>query len=225
MNEITQFLVAHGGPLLFAVVFLDQAGLPLPSAPWLLAAGALSASGKMNASVALGLSVVACLAADSIWFYVGRRGGARLLRLFGRLSQAPNSPVGLTEDSFARHALRGVVLAKFLPGLGTVMPPLAGALGMTAAHFLLFDGLGSFFYGTFCILAGFLLHNQLQQVLAALNHFGVLLLVLVLVPTYIALNYIRRRRKAQVPANRASALSSGRRRRQIIQRINLWKHE
>ena len=42
MNELTQFLVSHGGSVLFASVFAEQAGLPLPSAPWLLAAGAIS---------------------------------------------------------------------------------------------------------------------------------------------------------------------------------------
>ena len=33
MNELTQFLMSHGGPVLFAIVFVEQAGLPLPSAP------------------------------------------------------------------------------------------------------------------------------------------------------------------------------------------------
>jgi hypothetical protein len=33
MNELTQFLMSHGGPVLFAIVFVEQAGLQLPSAP------------------------------------------------------------------------------------------------------------------------------------------------------------------------------------------------
>ena len=48
MTDIIQFLIGHGGPVLFAVVFAEQAGLPLPSAPWLLAAGALSVDGKLS---------------------------------------------------------------------------------------------------------------------------------------------------------------------------------
>src|SRR6266853_565624 len=151
MNEITQFLVGHGGPVLFAVVFVEQAGLPLPSAPWLLAAGALSAGGKLNLVLAIGVTALAALMADSLWFYVGRRGGERVLRLFCRLSLARNSCVGRTKNLFARHGLQTMVAAKFLPGLGTVMPPLAGALGMTTTRFLLFDGLGALFYGSFYI--------------------------------------------------------------------------
>src|SRR6266446_10524758 len=121
MNKLTQFPTSHGGPVLFAIVFVEQAGLPLPSAPWLLAAGALSATGKLNAVLALAMTALACVVADSIWFYVGRRGGLRILRLFCRLSLAPNRCVGRTKGLFARHGLEALVAAKFIPGLGAVM--------------------------------------------------------------------------------------------------------
>src|SRR5258708_31528586 len=194
MSEITQFLMVHGGPVLFAIVFAEQAGLPLPSAPWLLAAGALSASGRLNPAVAVGATALAALMADSLWFYVGRRGGQRVLRLFCSLSLAQNSCVGRTKDFFARHGLQTMVAAKFLPGLGAVMPPLAGALGMPTSRFLLFDGLGSLFYGSFYVLAGFLFHNQLDQAMSMLSQLGfsAALLALALVTGYIAFKYARR---------------------------------
>jgi membrane protein DedA with SNARE-associated domain len=194
MSEITQSLVAHGGLLLFAVVFVDQAGLPLPSAPWLLAAGALSASGRMNPAAAMGMSVVACLIADALWFYAGRRGGDRILRFIRIWSWVPDSGVKRTKAVAKRHGLPGLVIAKFLPGLGSVMPTLAGALGVTPTSFLLFDALGAVLYGAFYIMAGFLLHNQLQQALALLKQFGfsALLLTVVLVLSYIAFKYARR---------------------------------
>src|SRR5947207_10617318 len=130
MNELTQFLMSHGGPVLFAIVFVEQAGLPLPSAPWLLAAGALAASGKLSPAPAIGVTALAAVMADSLWYYVGRKGGQRVPRLFCRLSLSRNSCVGRTKGLFARHGLQALVAAKFLPGLGAVMPPLAGALGM-----------------------------------------------------------------------------------------------
>ena len=189
-----QFLVSHGGPLLFAIVFAEQAGLPLPSAPWLLTAGALSASGKLNPALAIGVTAMAAVMADSLWFYIGRRGGQRVLRLFCRLSLARNSCVGCTKGLFARHGLQTLVAAKFLPGLGAVMPPLAGALGMTTGRFLLFDGLGSLSYATFYIVSGFLFHNQLRQAMVVLNQLGfsALLLALSLVAGYIAFKHARR---------------------------------
>jgi membrane protein DedA with SNARE-associated domain len=197
MDEITQFLVGHGGPVLFAVVFVEQAGVPFPSAPWLLAAGALSAGGKLNLSLAIGATVMASVIADWIWFYIGRRGGNRVLRLFCRLSLAQNACVGRTKNLFVRHGLQVLVAAKFIPGLGAVMPPLAGAIGVSTTRFLLLDGLGSLFYGAFYVMAGFVFHNQLQKAVVVLNQLGfsALLSALVFVTAYIAFKYIRRRRR------------------------------
>ncbi len=211
MNELTQFLVNHGGPVLFAIVFAEQAGLPLPAAPWLLAAGALSASGTLNPVLAVGMTVLACVTADWIWFYVGRRFGQRVLRWFCRLSLSQNRCVGRTQGLFARHGVQGLVAAKFLPGLGAVMPPLAGALGMSAGRFLLFDGLGSLVYGAFYIAAGFLFHNQLQQAVAVLSELGLsaLLLALIVVLAYIAFKYVRRRRAVSGRTQRNTAESEG----------------
>ncbi len=195
MDQVTQFLMDHGGIVLFAVVLVEQAGLPLPAAPWLLAAGALAAAGKLNPELAIAVTTVACLMADGVWFHVGRRSGARVLRLFCRLSLAPGSCVGRTKGLIARRGVQGLVAAKFLPGLGTVMPPLAGALGVGIGRFLLFDALGSVIYGAFYIVVGFLLHDQLQNAAAVLNEvgFSALVLVLVLVPGYVAFKYARRR--------------------------------
>ena len=116
MDETTQFLVNHGLPLVFAAVFLDQIGLPLPAIPWLLAAGALSATGKLSPFSALGITVLACLLADTLWFYLGRYRGHRVLGLLCRISLEPDSCVRRTQNLYTRYGLRGVVLAKFVPG-------------------------------------------------------------------------------------------------------------
>ena len=196
MSEITQFLMSHGGPVLFAVVLVEQAGLPIPAAPWLLAAGALSASGELNPLLAIAVTVLACVIADAIWFYVGRQRGERVLGFFCRLSLAPNSCVERTEGIFARHGMHAVAAAKFLPGFGAVMPPLAGAFRVHAGRFLLFDTIGSLLYGTIYILIGFFFHSQLQEMTTVLSQLGfsTLLFVLFLVAGYIAFKYFRRSR-------------------------------
>ena len=143
MSDATHFLANHGGPLLFGVVFLEQIGLPLPTVPWLLGAGALWAMGMMNPIVAFGATVAACLLADLIWFYLGRHRGNRVLRVLCKISLHPDSCVARTEAIFARYGAGAVLAAKFLPGLGLAFPPLAGMNGMTSSRFLLYDALGS----------------------------------------------------------------------------------
>lgn len=84
MNQINQFLIWHGGWFLFLAVFAEQNGVPIPAAPLLLAAGALAADGQVNLASAIAGTTVACILADALWFYVGHRGKARFLSLFGR---------------------------------------------------------------------------------------------------------------------------------------------
>jgi membrane protein DedA with SNARE-associated domain len=206
MNNITPFLLSHGGTVLFAAVLADQAGLPLPAAPWLLAAGALSATGSLNPALAIALTLLACLLADSAWFFIGRRGRQRVLRLFCRLSLSPNTCVGRTMGLFSTHGAKGLVASKFIPVLGGVMPPLAGALGMGAGKFLLLDTLGSLLYAVAYIAAGIAFHNQISQLGSLLHRLGfsAFLLLLALAPAYIAFKYVRRRRGANAPPARAS---------------------
>src|SRR5262245_3534060 len=100
MTAITQSLLTNGAPTLFTVVFVEQAGVPLPCAPWLLAAGALCASGGMNAAVAIGTCAAACVLADLLWFYLGCRGAGCVVKLLRRLSLASNSTGFRTKRSF-----------------------------------------------------------------------------------------------------------------------------
>src|SRR5438874_3581363 len=196
MNEVLNFLVRHGATVLFAVVFIEQMGVPLPATPWLLAAGALAGAGKMNWVVALGASAFGSVVADFIWFYLGRHYGNRVLNLLCRISLEPDSCVRRTQDVFTRYGMRGVVAAKFIPGLSTLAPPLAGSSGVSAARFFSFDGVGSLLYGGAFILVGVLFSHQLEQVIDALASLGgsALALVAGLVALYLGYKYFQRHR-------------------------------
>ena len=191
MNETLDFLVRHGTAVLFAAVFVEQMGLPLPAAQWLLAAVALAGTGKMNWFVALSAAALGSVLADMIWFYLGRHGGHRVLSLLCRISLEPDSCVRRTQDLFTRYGMRGVVAAKFIPGLSTLAPPLAGSSGLSTPRFLFFDGLGSLLYGGFFILVGVLFSHQLEQIIDALAGLGRSALGLVggLVALYIGYKY------------------------------------
>lgn len=196
MSETLDFLTRHGPLVLFLVVFVEQMGVPLPAAPWLLAAGALAGTGKMNAMSALIVATVGSLVADVIWFYLGRRYGSRVLKLICRISLERDSCVRRTQNVFTRYGMRGVIAAKFIPGLSTLAPPMAGSSGISAVRFFFFDGLGSLLYAACFVLTGVLFSHQLEQVLraiAGLGH-GALALVIALFALYISYKYFQRRR-------------------------------
>jgi len=195
MNEMLQFSMSYGGALLFAIVFLEQVGLPIPAAPWLLAAGAVCAAGDASPAMAAGATLMACLLADSAWFCLGRRSGKRVLHFLYRLILTHRFSGEQIERAFARHGMPLVVLAKFVPGLSVVVPPLAGALKVVTSRFLLFDLLGSALYAAFYLLLGGAFRNQIHAVMALLHHFGVISLIflLLLFAAYVAWKQLRRR--------------------------------
>jgi membrane protein DedA with SNARE-associated domain/rhodanese-related sulfurtransferase len=195
-SSTTQFLINNGLPVVFGAVFVEQMGLPLPSLPWLLAAGALSAAGKFNVALGLGAVVIACLMADAFWFYLGRYRGNKVLGFLCRISLEPDSCVRRTQNLFTRYGLRAVLVAKFVPGLNTVTPPLAGMSGISANRFLFVDAFGALLYGACPLVLGYLFSDQIEEIAMALASIGgrALGLLLVLLIIYIGIKFWQRQR-------------------------------
>lgn len=196
MHNTLEFLVRHGYLLLLIWIFLEQLGLPIPSGPLLLAAGALGGMNRLNLGLALGVSVFAALCADMIWYELGRRKGIRILQWLCRISLEPDSCVRRTEGVFEKQGAKSLLVSKFLPGLNTVATPLAGVFQMRLSRFLLFDVLGAIIWAGSYMLVGFLFRDQLElvgQKMAQLG--GGLLVVLVgVLAAYIAYKYFARQR-------------------------------
>src|SRR5918995_2387392 len=143
MSDLVDFFIRHGEAFIFLYVFPDQIGVPLPAVPALLAMGGLAAVGKINFGLALLSSVVASLLADVIWYALGRARGPQVLRLLCKISLEPDSCVRRTEDVFLRYGVRSLIVAKFVPGLSTIAPPLAGVVGVSVPRFVLYSALAA----------------------------------------------------------------------------------
>ena len=172
MELPTHVLLMYGYLLLFAWVLVEQFGIPLPATPVLLAAGALSAEGQISFSLALLAGVAASLAADSTWFLVGRRYGHHVLRILCKLSLEPTTCVRKTQDSFGRRRGVTLMIAKFVPGLATLAPPVAGENGMSFAAFLFFDGVGATLWIGVLLAAGRFFGDLLKRNTSLLDWTG-----------------------------------------------------
>lgn len=139
----TQILLMYGYLLLFAWLVVEQLGVPLPATPVLLAAGALSAERQISFGLALVAGVAGSVLADSIWYFIGRKYGHYVLRILCKLSMEPTTCVRRTQDSFGRRRGVTLLIAKFVPALATLAPPVAGQNGMGFGAFLFYDGLGA----------------------------------------------------------------------------------
>ncbi|HLE04701.1 MAG TPA: DedA family protein, partial [Anaerolineales bacterium] len=150
MNEAFQFLLRYGYAVLFGFVFAEQLGLPIPAIPVLLAMGALVGAGHFSLAIAIPVALLAALLSDVIWYQLGRYRGPSVLNLICRISLEPDSCVRRTENVFASHGARALLFAKFIPGLSTAAPPLAGIFRMRLPRFLIWDGAGTLLWiGTF----------------------------------------------------------------------------
>lgn len=196
MTQANHFFINHGVWALFSIVFLEQTGLPLPAPLLLLAAGALSVTGQFNALLGIGVTLLACLLADGMWFYLGRYRGNHVLGFLCRVSLEPDSCIRRTQNSFSKYGVKGIVVSKFVPGFSTMAPPLAGMSGMTIGSFLLADGVGALIYGGVFIGLGFLFSNQIQQIESAISQVGgsALTGLLILVAAYIGVKYWHRQK-------------------------------
>jgi membrane protein DedA with SNARE-associated domain len=193
LEGAAEFLISHGYAVLFGWVLLEQLGLPIPAAPLLIAAGALARSGKMNLSFAMALPFVALILADLFWYSLGRYRGGRILKLLCRITLEPDSCVRRTENLFIRHGARSLLVAKFVPGLNTAAPSLAGVFRMPVRRFLLFDAAGGLLWVITITSLGLLLGNQLEHL--ALRWGGWLVAVLAGgLSAYVLWKFVQRRR-------------------------------
>src|SRR5690348_16080596 len=189
MDSLLPEIARYGIPLLSGLVFLEAMGLPLPASLALLAAGASSANGSLRPELTLGAALAAMLCADNILYFGGRYTGWWLLRILCRLSLNPESCILRTAGSFYRRGRYLLLFAKFVPGINSLAPPLAGSMKMPYGQFFLLDLAGASFYVGLYWTVGFLLSSILVKIIQGLDTAGRILAVLVAIAVLIYFAY------------------------------------
>ena len=177
--RLFDLVIRHGVPLVFANVFLEQIGIPIPAVPTLIVAGALTRNGQLSSTRVLIAAILASLIADYIWFLLGRRYGYRVLQMLCRISLSPDSCVRETELRFERWGSKSLLIAKFIPGFSTVAPPLAGAAKASVVSFLAYDIAGSILWAGSAVAVGRAFHRAIGHGIDRLENLGWWALVIV----------------------------------------------
>jgi membrane protein DedA with SNARE-associated domain/rhodanese-related sulfurtransferase len=212
MEHMIRLFEVHGVLAVFIGVFAEQLGAPIPAVPFLLLAGAQGVDDGVFLLKTLAAAAVASVIADGLWYVAGRLYGRRVLGLLCRISMSPDTCVRRSEASFARRGVLAVLFAKFIPGVSTLAPPLAGALGMRSRTFLLIDLAGTVLWAGAALAAGVLFNRQVREAMNALEQLGngALVLVAIAVGLYVAWRWGRRlviqRRLRQAPRISATEL-------------------
>jgi membrane protein DedA with SNARE-associated domain len=136
MNDLWLLLARHGYTALGVVVGLGALGLPLPVTLALITAGAASATGLLRPEFAFLVAGGALMLSDTVLFFLGRYSGWWLLGVLCRASLNPETCILRSAESFYRRGRLAIILAKFMPAVGALAPPLAGSMNMGAGQFL-----------------------------------------------------------------------------------------
>jgi membrane protein DedA with SNARE-associated domain/rhodanese-related sulfurtransferase len=195
-HELVSLIGQYGLFIVVGNVLLDQIGLPLPAVPTLMVAGAMSSGGRLPLAEVLVFSVLACLIADCGWYLVGRIYGIRVLKTLCRISLEPDSCVSETQGRFERWGVNALLIAKFVPGLAIIAPPMAGALRIGWTRFIALSSAGGILWVSVGLGAGMLFASQIERLLARLDDIGSIagVSIAVLLAAYIAYKWWERRR-------------------------------
>ena len=179
MEEMARLLALYGLLLVFVSVFLDEGGLPIPSFVILLVAGAGSFARPPFLLFILATAVAAAVAADLVWYWVGRRFGRRIQTLLCRISLSPDTCVRQTEDLYNRVGPASLLIVRYLPGLTNITVTMAAISSTPFSLFLMFDLAGTTFFFGLPVLLGVVFHSAVDQVVNTLFAFGRFGLILV----------------------------------------------
>ena len=143
MRDLLALIVHHGYIFIFLIVLAEALGIPVPAALALLTGGAAVASGALRGPAALLIAVTAMLLGDSLLYVLGSRMGWRLLGFLCRLSVDPEHCILRSAESFYQRGRATLLVAKFIPGINSMAPPLAGSMKMPFIQFVGLDLLGA----------------------------------------------------------------------------------
>lgn len=172
MEPLVLSIARHGVPILFLVVFAESVGMPVPAALGLLVAGGAAARGALAPGQALAVGLGAMLIGDNLLFLLGRYTGWWLLGLLCRFSLNPEACILRAADAFHRRGRVLLIFAKFLPGVNTMAPPLAGSMNMPFRQFFPLDFLGAALYVGSYFAAGYAFSDFLATLMRGYSIVG-----------------------------------------------------
>jgi membrane protein DedA with SNARE-associated domain len=172
MQPLISMIGRHGYVLVFFIVLAEAVGLPVPAAVALVAGGAAAAAGVLSVYRLLLLAVFAMLLGDILLFVSGRYMGWGLLGFLCKLSVNPETCILRSAESFYKRGKTTLLFAKFIPGINTMAPPLAGSMRMPLDDFLRLDLAGAALYATVYVAVGYLFRDFLVSLMRGFQTAG-----------------------------------------------------
>jgi membrane protein DedA with SNARE-associated domain len=181
-NDLQQFLSTYGYLAVFVFVAIESIGIPFPGETMLLIA-AIDAGKTHQLSIALIILAAAAgaIVGDNIGFWIGREGGYRVLRRYGRYIGFDERKLKVGIYMFRKHGGKVVFFGRFVAILRAWAAFLAGVNRMPWSRFLVFNALGGFVWATLYGIGGYLLGEQIHRLTGPVGTISIILALIFLV--------------------------------------------
>ena len=183
----------YGLFILFLLVAMESAGIPLPGETALVAAGVLASQGDMSIVAVIVVAAVAAIAGDNVGYWAGRLGGRALLERWSFLERHASRVLPWSERFFERHGGKTIFLSRFIAVLRVTAAWLAGISKMHWWLFFLWNAAGGIVWA---ITVGLVAYYAGNAAAAAISRYGLIAgvaIVVLLVVGAFVFRFVRRR--------------------------------
>ena len=192
----TSFIHSIGYVGLFAILFAETGllvGFFLPGDTLLISAGLLAARGEMHLGIVLVVLILGAVLGDATGYWLGREAGERLFQRDDSF-WFRREHLEKAQRFYERHGGKTIFLARFLTGVRTFAPLVAGAARMPYRRFAVFNIAGAVSWIVVVTLVGYSFSNLAQK----WDHYiFVGALILLPFPLLVALSQAFRIRRAR----------------------------
>jgi membrane protein DedA with SNARE-associated domain len=161
----------YGLLILFVLIAMESAGIPLPGETALVAAGVLASRGDMGIFAVVSVAAVAAIIGDNVGYWVGRLGGRKLLQKSSLVDRHASRVLPWSERFFKRHGGKTVFLARFIAVLRVTAAWLAGISRMHWWQFFLWNAAGGIVWA---VAVGLVAYYVGEAAAAAIGRYGLI---------------------------------------------------
>lgn len=192
-TNLVHLLTTYGYWAVLLFVAIESTGIPFPGETMLLVA-AITAGTTHKLSIPFVILAAACgaILGDNVGFWVGREGGYRLLRRYGRYIRLDERRLKLGQYLFIKHGGKVVFFGRFVAVLRAWAAFLAGTNRMRWPRFLLFNALGGIVWAVLYGLGGYFLGDNVHRLTGPVGTVFIILAIIIIVAFLI---FLRRNEK------------------------------
>jgi membrane protein DedA with SNARE-associated domain len=197
---VTQELVHYGLALLFLLVAVESAGVPLPGETALITAALLaqpSQAHHFSIVAVIAVAAVAAIVGDNVGYAAGRYGGRELLDRWGPIARYAQRSLPPAERYFARHGGKSVFFGRFIAVLRVTVAWLAGITRMQWWRFFAYNAAGGIVWATSIGLLAYYVGKAAADAISKYGLYAIVVLAVLVVAGFLAHRWWRRRRETE----------------------------